>query len=49
MLSKLCAALVPLAATLAIVAMPAAAYEIEHHFCAQELAPDGTCPPKRLK
>jgi hypothetical protein len=45
MLRKLLIALSPLLAVVAMAAVPAGAYEIEHHFCAQELAPDGTCPP----
>jgi hypothetical protein len=45
MLRKLTVALAPFLAMAAIAAVPAAAYEIEHTFCAQELAPDGTCPP----
>jgi hypothetical protein len=45
MRKKLLIALSPLLAVAAMASVPAAAYEVEHHFCNQELAPDGTCPP----
>jgi hypothetical protein len=45
MLRRLTVALTPLLAMAAMAALPAAAYEIEHHYCAQSLEPDGTCPP----
>jgi hypothetical protein len=45
MLKKLLVPLTPLLAVGALAAAPAVAYEVEHHFCGQELAPGGTCPP----
>lgn len=45
MLRKLWLALAVFAVTFVAAVIPASAYEIEHHFCEQELAPDGTCPP----
>jgi hypothetical protein len=45
MLRKLTLSLVPLLAVAAMAAVPVGAYEINHTYCEQSLAPDGTCPP----
>ena len=47
MLKRRLAGLSPLLAVAAVAAaVPAAlAFQYEHHYCAQSLAPNGTCPP----